>query len=149
MCGFSLFCQLPQAFHVDLTIVGHFGLSPFFPFAGPRRPGPLAAGFGAAAERAFGPPFDIESFSHVAGTINGVESVFSFAIPAGRIGSHECRHCCRHCGGRNLPKGTPEWMRINAYMVEKGPMEKIMQYFGEKCIPCNHKNQPEMEGPDE
>ena len=29
-------------------------------------------------------------------------------------------------------------------MIEKGPTDKIMKYFGEKCIPCNHKNQPDL-----
>jgi Fe-S cluster assembly ATP-binding protein len=34
-------------------------------------------------------------------------------------------------------------------MVEKGPVEKIIKYFGEKCIPCDHKNEPELERADE
>jgi Fe-S cluster assembly ATP-binding protein len=28
-------------------------------------------------------------------------------------------------------------------LMEKGPVEKIIEYFGEKCIPCDHQNQPE------
>ncbi|MDY6825512.1 MAG: ABC transporter ATP-binding protein [Thermodesulfobacteriota bacterium] len=30
-------------------------------------------------------------------------------------------------------------------VVEKGDVDKIMNYFGEKCIPCDHKNEPELE----
>ena len=30
-------------------------------------------------------------------------------------------------------------------LVEKGSVDKIMAYFGQKCIPCNHKNQPTLE----
>jgi len=48
-----------------------------------------------------------------------------------------------------LEKADHAFLICCGKMVEKGPVEKIMQYFGEKCIPCNHKNQPEMEGPDE
>lgn len=29
-------------------------------------------------------------------------------------------------------------------MVEKGPVDKIMEYFGKKCIPCDHKNKPDV-----
>ena len=28
-------------------------------------------------------------------------------------------------------------------VVEKGPVDKIGKFFGEKCIPCDHKNHPE------
>lgn len=31
-------------------------------------------------------------------------------------------------------------------LVEKGSVEKISQYFGEKCIPCDHKNRPQLDG---
>jgi Fe-S cluster assembly ATP-binding protein len=34
-------------------------------------------------------------------------------------------------------------------LVEKGPVDKIMKYFGEKCIPCDHQNQPDLERTDE
>lgn len=27
-------------------------------------------------------------------------------------------------------------------MIEKGSSDKILQFFGEKCIPCDHKNRP-------
>ncbi len=30
-------------------------------------------------------------------------------------------------------------------VIEKGAVDKIMTYFGEKCLPCNHKNQPDPE----
>jgi len=30
-------------------------------------------------------------------------------------------------------------------LVQKGAVDKIMSYFGEKCLPCNHKNQPDPE----
>ncbi len=29
-------------------------------------------------------------------------------------------------------------------LVEKGSVDKISRYFGEKCIPCEHKNEPDM-----
>ena len=29
-------------------------------------------------------------------------------------------------------------------LIEKGSIEKIQKYFGEKCIPCDHKNAPEL-----
>lgn len=29
--------------------------------------------------------------------------------------------------------------------IRKGPVRTIEQYFGEKCIPCDHKNRPEPE----
>jgi Fe-S cluster assembly ATP-binding protein len=28
-------------------------------------------------------------------------------------------------------------------LMEKGEVKKISEYFGEKCIPCDHKNQPD------
>ncbi|MGD9301148.1 MAG: ABC transporter ATP-binding protein [Desulfobacterales bacterium] len=34
-------------------------------------------------------------------------------------------------------------------LVEKGSVDKIMKYFGEKCIPCDHQNQPNLERSDE
>ena len=30
-------------------------------------------------------------------------------------------------------------------IIDKGPAEEISEYFAEKCIPCDHKNQPELE----
>jgi Fe-S cluster assembly ATP-binding protein len=30
-------------------------------------------------------------------------------------------------------------------IVEKGSLDKIRAYFGDKCIPCDHKNEPEEE----
>lgn len=30
-------------------------------------------------------------------------------------------------------------------LMEKGPTKDIAAYFGEKCIPCDHQNQPELE----
>jgi Fe-S cluster assembly ATP-binding protein len=30
-------------------------------------------------------------------------------------------------------------------MIEKGSSDKILKYFGEKCIPCDHKNRPTAE----
>jgi Fe-S cluster assembly ATP-binding protein len=29
--------------------------------------------------------------------------------------------------------------------IEKGAVDKIMEFFGKKCIPCDHKNKPDME----
>jgi Fe-S cluster assembly ATP-binding protein len=29
-------------------------------------------------------------------------------------------------------------------LIEKGSIEKIGRYFGEKCIPCDHPNQPDL-----
>ncbi|MDY6905865.1 MAG: ABC transporter ATP-binding protein [Thermodesulfobacteriota bacterium] len=34
-------------------------------------------------------------------------------------------------------------------VVQKGPVDKIMDYFGDKCLPCNHKNQPVPEAVNE
>ena len=31
-------------------------------------------------------------------------------------------------------------------VVEKGSVAKIGQYFGRKCIPCDHKNRPQLNG---
>lgn len=30
-------------------------------------------------------------------------------------------------------------------LMEKGRVDKIMSYFGDKCLPCNHQNQPDLE----
>jgi Fe-S cluster assembly ATP-binding protein len=30
-------------------------------------------------------------------------------------------------------------------MIEKGSADKILRFFGEKCIPCDHKNRPSAE----
>jgi Fe-S cluster assembly ATP-binding protein len=43
-----------------------------------------------------------------------------------------------------LEKADHAFLICCGQMVEKGPVEKIMEYFGEKCIPCDHKNQPDF-----
>lgn len=44
-----------------------------------------------------------------------------------------------------LEKADHAFLICCGKLVEKGPVDKIMKYFGEKCIPCDHKNQPELE----
>jgi Fe-S cluster assembly ATP-binding protein len=34
-------------------------------------------------------------------------------------------------------------------LVQKGSVDHIMEYFGKKCIPCDHKNEPHQEKTDE
>ncbi len=43
-----------------------------------------------------------------------------------------------------LEKADHAFLICCGRMVEKGPVDGIMTYFGEKCIPCDHKNQPDM-----
>jgi len=31
-------------------------------------------------------------------------------------------------------------------ILEDGPMEKLLPYFKQQCLPCRHKNQPELNG---
>lgn len=45
-----------------------------------------------------------------------------------------------------LEKAVHAFLICCGKMVEKGSVEKIMQYFGEKCMPCDHKNQPDLDG---
>ncbi len=33
-------------------------------------------------------------------------------------------------------------------LMDKGPVEKIRSFFGDRCVPCNHKNLPETEAVD-
>ncbi|SRR6056297_720033 len=47
-----------------------------------------------------------------------------------------------------LEKADHAFLICCGRMMEKGAVEKIMDYFGEKCIPCNHKNEPEPERTD-
>jgi Fe-S cluster assembly ATP-binding protein len=44
-----------------------------------------------------------------------------------------------------LEKADHAFLICCGKMVEKGPVDKIIKYFGEKCIPCNHKNEPDLE----
>jgi Fe-S cluster assembly ATP-binding protein len=44
-----------------------------------------------------------------------------------------------------LEKADHAFLICCGKMVEKGPVDKIIKYFGEKCIPCDHKNQPDLE----
>ncbi len=48
-----------------------------------------------------------------------------------------------------LEKADHAFLICCGKMVEKGSIDKIRKYFGEKCIPCDHKNRPEMEPADE
>ncbi|MCF8080606.1 MAG: ABC transporter ATP-binding protein [Desulfobacterales bacterium] len=42
-----------------------------------------------------------------------------------------------------LEKADHAFLICCGKLVEKGSVDKILQYFGEKCIPCDHKNMPE------
>ena len=44
-----------------------------------------------------------------------------------------------------LEKAEHAFLICCGKLVEKGPVSEIMTYFGERCIPCGHKNVPEME----
>jgi Fe-S cluster assembly ATP-binding protein len=44
-----------------------------------------------------------------------------------------------------LEKADHAFLICCGKMVEKGPVDKIIKYFGEKCIPCDHKNEPDLE----
>lgn len=44
-----------------------------------------------------------------------------------------------------LEKADHAFLICCGKLVEKGPAGKIMQHFGDKCIPCNHKNEPDEE----
>jgi Fe-S cluster assembly ATP-binding protein len=44
-----------------------------------------------------------------------------------------------------LEKADHAFLICCGQLVKKGPVDKIMQYFGEKCIPCDHKNEPDPE----
>ena len=44
-----------------------------------------------------------------------------------------------------LEKADHAFLICCGQLVEKGDAEKILVYFGEKCIPCNLKNQPNLE----
>ncbi len=48
-----------------------------------------------------------------------------------------------------LNKADHAFLICCGQMVEKGSVNKIKQYFGQKCIPCDHKNEPTLEKPDE
>jgi Fe-S cluster assembly ATP-binding protein len=37
------------------------------------------------------------------------------------------------------------FLMCNGTLIDKGPVEKIAGYFENKCIPCNHANEPERE----
>jgi Fe-S cluster assembly ATP-binding protein len=44
-----------------------------------------------------------------------------------------------------LEKADHAFLICCGKLVEKGPVDIIMEYFGEKCIPCDHKNEPDLE----
>jgi Fe-S cluster assembly ATP-binding protein len=44
-----------------------------------------------------------------------------------------------------LAKADHAFLICCGRLVEKGSTDKIMTYFGEKCIPCDHKNEPDLE----
>ncbi len=44
-----------------------------------------------------------------------------------------------------LEKADHAFLICCGKLIEKGSVDKIMQYFGQKCIPCDHKNEPERE----
>lgn len=41
-----------------------------------------------------------------------------------------------------LEQAEHAFLMCNGQIVDKGPVEKINEYFCEKCIPCDHKNEP-------
>jgi len=45
-----------------------------------------------------------------------------------------------------LEKADHAFLICCGQLVEKGPVDTIMTYFGEKCIPCDHKNEPDIGG---
>ena len=42
-----------------------------------------------------------------------------------------------------LRKADHAFLMCCGKLIEKGPVDGIMDYFGEKCIPCDHKNEPD------
>ncbi|MBD3385400.1 ATP-binding cassette domain-containing protein [candidate division KSB1 bacterium] len=44
-----------------------------------------------------------------------------------------------------LEKADHAFLICCGQLIEKGSVDKIMQYFGQKCIPCDHKNEPKTE----
>lgn len=44
-----------------------------------------------------------------------------------------------------LSKADHAFLICCGQLIEKGSVSKIMDYFGEKCIPCDHPNQPDSE----
>jgi len=44
-----------------------------------------------------------------------------------------------------LSKADHAFLICCGQLIEKGDVDKIQKYFGEKCIPCDHKNQPNLE----
>ncbi|HDN51431.1 MAG TPA: ABC transporter ATP-binding protein [Thermoplasmatales archaeon] len=45
-----------------------------------------------------------------------------------------------------LAQAEHAFLICDGTLIEEGPMEQIRPYFEDKCIPCNHKNIPEIEG---
>jgi Fe-S cluster assembly ATP-binding protein len=43
-----------------------------------------------------------------------------------------------------LKKADHAFLICNGKLVEKGAVDKILRYFGQKCIPCGHKNIPDL-----
>jgi Fe-S cluster assembly ATP-binding protein len=44
-----------------------------------------------------------------------------------------------------LRQSEHAFLLCHGSLVDKGPVDQIIQYFQGKCIPCDHKNQPEEE----
>lgn len=44
-----------------------------------------------------------------------------------------------------LKKADHAFLMCCGKLVQKGMADNIMEYFGDKCIPCDHQNQPELE----
>ncbi len=45
-----------------------------------------------------------------------------------------------------LKQAEYAYLMCHGEIIDKGPIKKISRYFGNKCIPCAHKNLPEVEG---
>jgi Fe-S cluster assembly ATP-binding protein len=48
-----------------------------------------------------------------------------------------------------LEQADHAFLLCGGKLIEKGPVDKIMKYFKDKCNPCNHQNQPDQERTDE
>lgn len=44
-----------------------------------------------------------------------------------------------------LKQAEHAFLMCNGMIVDKGRVEKIMPFFESKCLPCDHKNRPDLE----
>ena len=43
-----------------------------------------------------------------------------------------------------LNQADHAFLMCHGKLLDKGPVEKIGKYFENKCLPCDHRNQPEL-----